>query len=53
MTNTSSYKKKGKLLYFESKFLEAIKNFNKAIDLDPEDSESIHFRGFCKYFLEQ
>ena len=45
MTNTSTYTKKGKQLYFEGKFLEAIKNFNKAIELDPELSNIWNLRG--------
>ena len=50
MTDSSSYTKKGVQLYFEDKFLEAIKNFNKAIELDPAKYDSWDFRGRSKYF---
>ena len=53
MTNTSTYKKKGEKLYFEGKNSEAIKNFNKVIEREPEDSESWDFRGRSKCFLNQ
>ena len=53
MTNTSTYTKKGKQLYFEGKFLEAIKNFDKAIELDPEYSDSWSYRGLCYYELDE
>ena len=53
MTNTYTYTKKGIQLYFEDEFLEAIKNFNKAIEREPEDSDFWYFRGRSKYFLNQ
>ncbi|OUL43349.1 hypothetical protein B0W81_04330 [Prochlorococcus sp. HOT_208_60] len=53
MTCTSTYKKKGMQLYFENKYLEAIKKFNKVIEREPEDSDSWFFRGCSKYGLTQ
>ena len=32
---------------------EAIKSFDKAIEIDPNDYESLSFRGFCKYALKE
>ena len=53
MIRSSTYKQKGKQFYFEADYLEAIKNFNKAIELEPEDSDSWEFKGRCKYYLDQ
>tara|TARA_B100001057_G_C22316901_1_gene744205 strand:+ start:42 stop:494 length:453 start_codon:yes stop_codon:yes gene_type:complete len=54
MTKASTYKTKGTHFYlFEDNYLQAIKNFNKAIELDPQDYNIWLFRGKCKYFLKQ
>ena len=53
MTKSSTYKKKGEKLYWESKYLEAIKNFDNAIKVNPKDYMIWFFRGNCKYELEQ
>ena len=53
MTKSSTYKKKGGELFWEDKHLEAIKNFDNAIKVNPKDFDSWDFRGRCKYELEQ
>ena len=45
--------KKGKQLYFEDKFLEAIKYSNQAKELDLENSDSWSCRGLCYYEFDE
>ena len=53
MTKFSTCKKRGTQFLEGNNYLDAVKNFDKAIDLDPEYSDSWYFRGRSKYFLNQ
>ena len=48
-----SYKKKGEKLFNDGAYLEAIKNFDNAIKVNPKDYMIWFFRGNCKYELGQ
>ena len=49
----SSYKKKGTHLLNKGEYLEAIKNFDKAIEINAEDHESWNLIGVSKFNLKK
>ena len=53
MTNSSDYERIGNKLLSEEKFLEAVKQFNKAIKLESHSPGLWLQRGCCKYFLNK
>ena len=53
MYKFSTYKKKGTQFLEEDNYLRAVKNFDKAIELNPKDYMIWFLRGACKYGLEQ
>ena len=53
MTKSYTYKNKGKKLFNDGKYLEAIKNFDNSIKGNPKNYESWDYRGLCKFMLGQ
>ena len=51
MTNVEQSKLRSVQFLIGNNFLEAIKDFDKAIELNPEDFENWNLRGACKYNL--
>ena len=51
--NWTDYQKRGLIKFEKKQYKEAIKDFGKAIKLNPKDSSSWKFRGISKYFLDQ
>ena len=51
--STSDYFRRAERAYSEAQYEEAILNYDKAIELDPEDSEMYHWRALAKRALGQ
>ena len=51
--SSDNYKKIAEAAHRRGDYLEAITNFNKAIDLAPGDARSYHDRGLARYNLKQ